>query len=102
MRRLVIALLLLWTPVLFAEEGHHHEMPASGNFGTVRFATSCSGSVQPAFQRAVAILHSFGYEQARAAFEQVAKQDPQCAMAWWGVAMTHYHGLWEQLAYGDG
>src|SRR5256885_3173647 len=43
------------------------------------------------------MLHSFGYEAARKAFEDVARQDPNCAMAWWGVAMTQYHGLWQQI-----
>jgi len=43
----------------------------------------------------VALLHSFQYEQARQAFNEVAALDPSCAMAQWGVAMSHYHGLWE-------
>lgn len=102
MRRLCVFSVVLLCTVLFADEGHQHEMPPAGDFGAVRFATSCSAAAQPKFQRSVAILHSFGYEQARAAFEQVAKTDPQCAMAWWGIAMTHYHGLWEQIAYADG
>jgi tetratricopeptide (TPR) repeat protein len=46
------------------------------------------------FNRAVALLHSFQYEEARRAFEAVATKDPSCAMAEWGVAMSHYHGLW--------
>src|SRR5262249_35867595 len=47
------------------------------------------------FNRAVALLHSFQYEQTREAFTEIARQDPQCAMAQWGVAMSHYHGLWD-------
>jgi len=43
----------------------------------------------------VALLHSFQYEEARSAFEAVSAKDPTCAMAHWGVAMSHYHGLWE-------
>src|SRR4051812_16936115 len=65
----------------FADEGDHqhgHEM-AAGGYGTVHFATSCSAAVQPSFQRAVAMLHSFGYEAARKAFEDVAQRDPKCA-----------------------
>jgi hypothetical protein len=86
----------------FADEGHHHEAPVAGDYGKVHFPTSCAPAVQPRFERAVAILHSFGYEKARTAFEEVAAADPQCAIAWWGVAMTHYHGLWEQLALPEG
>jgi len=43
----------------------------------------------------VALLHSFQYEQARQAFSEISAQDPTCAMAQWGVAMSHYHGLWD-------
>src|SRR5262249_10784892 len=49
---------------------------------------------QAQFNHAVALLHSFQYEQSREVFSSVATQEPTCAMAYWGVAMTHYHGLW--------
>jgi tetratricopeptide (TPR) repeat protein len=75
------------------DEGHHHALTEK-EVGSVHFATSCSKAVQTDFQRAVALLHSFQYEQARAAFTDISKQDPRCAMAQWGVAMSHYHGLW--------
>jgi hypothetical protein len=42
----------------------------------------------------VALLHSFGYEQARQSFSEVAAADPTCAIAHWGVAMTWYHPIW--------
>src|SRR3954470_8002616 len=96
--KLVLFLLAVILPfsLAFADEGDHqhgHEM-AAGGYGTVHFKTSCSAAVQPGFERAVAVLHSFGYEAARKAFEEVAQKDPDCAMVWWGVAMTEYHGLW--------
>src|ERR1700694_4551244 len=50
---------------------------------------------QTVINLAVALLHSFPYEQARQAFGSVSSQDPQCAMAQWGVAMSYYHGLWD-------
>jgi hypothetical protein len=40
-------------------------------------------------------LHSFGYTEARAQFEDIAREDPACAMAHWGVAMTQFKELWE-------
>jgi hypothetical protein len=43
----------------------------------------------------VALLHSFQYEQARQAFTDIGSKDAQCAMAQWGVAMSHYHGMWD-------
>src|SRR5580765_4490004 len=71
--------------------------PALGDMskvGNVHFPTSCDPAVQKDFERGVALLHSFFYEEARRVFTQVAEQDPNCAMAWWGVAMTYYHPLW--------
>jgi hypothetical protein len=65
-----------------------------GKVGTVSFPTSCDPAVQKEFERGVALLHSFFYEEARRVFTRVAEQDPQCAMAWWGVAMTYYHPIW--------
>ena len=56
--------------------------------GTVRFATSCAPAVQPQFDRAVALLHSFHLDAAVGAFTDVAAADPTCGMAHWGVAMS--------------
>jgi hypothetical protein len=56
--------------------------------GTVRFATSCRPTVQTGFNRAVALLHSFAFPQATAAFNAVLQADPACAMAWWGLAVA--------------
>ncbi|MBI4564659.1 MAG: hypothetical protein HY716_08225 [Planctomycetes bacterium] len=62
--------------------------------GTVRLEIACGPEVKEDFQTAVALLHSFFYEEARRRFEDIARRDPDCAMAWWGVAMTYYHPLW--------
>src|SRR5437870_961315 len=56
--------------------------------GTVRFPVSCSPAVQPTFNRAVALLHSFAFAQAVAEFNAVLDADPQCAMADWGLALA--------------
>jgi len=42
----------------------------------------------------VALLDSFFYEEARRIFTSVAEQDPKCAMAQWGIAMTWWHPIW--------
>jgi len=55
--------------------------------GTVRFPTSCSAAVQPQFERAVALLHSFWFSEGLKAFGEIAQADPGCAMAHWGTAM---------------
>ena len=74
------------------EEQHHHGDVET--LGTVHFPVSCKPDVQPAFTRAMALLHSFGYGEARSAFAGVAERDPACGMAHWGVAMTWYHPIW--------
>src|SRR5881398_2271331 len=62
--------------------------------GKVNFSISCLPAVQSDFNRGVALLHSFFYEEARRVFTSVAEQDPKCAMAQWGIAMTWWHPIW--------
>ena len=57
-----------------------------GHLGSVKFATSCDPKVQPQFDIAVAMLHSFYYSAAEQAFRDVLAQDPSCTIATWGVA----------------
>jgi hypothetical protein len=67
----------------------------TGQLGTVSFPTSAAGEVQPIVERAVALLHSFQYQEASDAFEEAAQRDPSCAMCHWGKAMALYQQLWE-------
>ena len=83
---LVLALALSLSPSLLAAQHDHHG--ASETLGTVSFPTSCAPAVQPAMNRAVAMLHSFWFDRAIEEFRKVAAQDTTCAMAHWGVAMT--------------
>ncbi len=99
--RLVFALILAWVGVMgpaHAHPGAAH--PSAGSvsaeLGQVRFPVSCSPAAQQQFNRAVAMLHSFWYDQAERTFAAAARLDPRCAMPYWGIAMTHYHPLWEQ------
>src|SRR5256884_7362368 len=62
--------------------------------GQVRFPISCAPAVQKPFERAVALLHSFWYLEAAKAFGQIAQADPDCAMAYWGVAMSQWTQIW--------
>ncbi|WP_276503544.1 hypothetical protein [Terrimonas pollutisoli] len=68
--------------------------PADKQFGTVEFSTSCSPKTKKDFDMAIALLHSFEYDEAEKVFAKVIEQDPECAMAYWGVAMSNYHPLW--------
>src|ERR1700728_795862 len=74
----------------------HREDLTETQLGTVQFPISCTASVQKAFTRGVALLHSFWYEEAEKEFLQIAKDDRHCAMAHWGVAMSLWHQLWNQ------
>ncbi len=95
MRRsvLVFALALLPAATLPAQESHDHGTPE--HLGTVHFGASCAPAVDADIDRAVALLHSFAYDAADAAFAEVATRDPGCAIARWGRAMSRYHPLWE-------
>jgi hypothetical protein len=67
-----------------------HDHGAPETLGRVHFDTTCKADVSAAFDRAVALLHSFSFSMAKAAFEDVAAKDPSCAMAHWGAALTHW------------
>ena len=99
--RFTLPLIVLFAIFAFADDQHQHAL-TEDEVGSVQFATSCAASVQKDFNGAVALLHSFQYEQSRRAFENVAAKDPQCAMAYWGVAMSYYHGLWENSDLASG
>src|ERR1041385_2607200 len=56
--------------------------------GTVHFETSCKPEAQKQFDRAMLYQHSFWYRASQLAFEDVLKADPECAMAYWGIALS--------------
>jgi tetratricopeptide (TPR) repeat protein len=68
--------------------------PSDKQFGTVQFDISCSKDVKGTFNLAMALLHSFEYDEAEKVFTKIIDQEPGCAMAYWGVAMCNYHPLW--------
>jgi tetratricopeptide (TPR) repeat protein len=76
------------------DQHHHHEDLSTAQLGTVLFPVSCAPAVQKPFERGVALLHSFWYEEAEKEFRQIAQDDPHCAMAHWGVAMSLWHQIW--------
>lgn len=87
MRTSALALsLCLAAPV--AAQDHQHADPAQ--LGTVTFATSCRAAALPAFSSAMALLHSFEFVPARAAFDEAVQKDGGCAIALWGVALTRW------------
>ncbi|MEK6333694.1 MAG: hypothetical protein AABM67_02025 [Acidobacteriota bacterium] len=77
-----------------AQDPHQHKHEMGEKLGRVNFAVSCNKAAQQQFNRAVAWLHSFEYEEAEKAFSQVTVTDPRCGMGYWGIAMSNYHPLW--------
>ncbi|HKP03613.1 MAG TPA: hypothetical protein VJU77_09675 [Chthoniobacterales bacterium] len=82
--------------------------PAPGDLraaGKIEFPISSDAAARAEFERGVALLHSFFYEEARRIFTAAAEKDPKCAMAQWGIAMTWWHPIWtpptkEEMAAG--
>ena len=91
----VIVLAMMLGGSVYAADDEFHSHPAPERLGTVTFATSCRAAVKPAFDRALALLHSFAYAASAQAFRDVAARDPDCAIANWGIAMFFFHQLWE-------
>jgi len=97
MKRLILILFILCLGICVApadDDGQHHEDVTPEQLGTVHFPTTCIIQVQAQFERGVALLHSFWYEEAEKQFNQIVQEDPRCAMAHWGVAMSQWHQLW--------
>ena len=90
----LVAALALAPGWALAQHEHDHAHLASEKFGQVHFPTSCNPSVQPVFERGLALLHSFAYAKAATVFQEVSAKDPSCGLAQWGVAMTYFHAIW--------
>ena len=84
---LAAAAVLSTLPALGYAQEHAHPQE---KLGTVHFATSCSASVAPQFNRAVALLHSFEFGASIRAFSEVIAADSSCAMAYWGIALSRW------------
>jgi len=75
-----------------AQSNAHDLMEGRGR--DVSFPVSCGADVQPRFDAALAALHSFWYGQALKEFTAIAEAKPDCAMAYWGVAMSVWNQIW--------
>jgi hypothetical protein len=98
MRKLiwVLCVAAAFSGAAFSDEDHHHEALTQDQLGTVHFPVSCTSDARKTFEKGVALLHSFWYEEAEKTFLDVQKKDPKCAMAYWGEAMSLWHQLWDQ------
>jgi len=87
MKRVLAFLLFLFPAAAFAQTEH---------LGAVAFSTSCAASQTAALNRGIALLHDFWYEEALSQFDQIAKADPACSIAYWGKAMSEFHQIWNR------
>jgi hypothetical protein len=86
--KLFAAALLVFAAARGMTQEHEH---ANGEkFGEVHFATSCNEVAQREFNRAVALLHSFQFSRAIEGFNAVLGEDPTCAIAYWGIALSDW------------
>lgn len=74
-----------------AQHGEHGAIPAN-QVGSeyVSFSTSCNPAVAAEFNRGVALIHSFWFSEAINTFNGVLHDDPECAIAYWGIALGHW------------
>ena len=84
---LLAALAALTRPPMMPaqEHGHQHQV---GQLGRVVFPVSCNRAAQKRFEHAMAVLHSFWWEEGDRAFGEVLTADSTCAMAYWGMALN--------------
>jgi hypothetical protein len=87
---LILGVVLLTAPTRVEPQTQHEHASPAGRLGTVHFTNSCRKEVAAEFDRAVAMLHSFWFSAAIDTFNGVLKNDPDCAMAHWGIAMSRW------------
>ena len=94
-RKTSVALLLLAGAVpLTAQTAKQTDALGGERLGTVSFPVSCASASQAPFNRGIALLHDFWYEEVGPQFRGVVTSDPGCAMAHWGIAMGLFHEIW--------
>jgi peroxiredoxin len=71
-------------------EGPRQKAYLMGTTGKIRFAvTTRSPEAQSFIEQGIGQLHGFWYFEAERSFRQAAALDPECAMAYWGMAMAN-------------
>jgi len=68
--------------------------PREGQLGVTSFSATVPEKLRGDFNMAIALLHSFEYDESEKKFSKIIDQAPDCAMAYWGVAMSNFHPLW--------
>ncbi len=98
MKKIFLLLITLMTSQLNAHDGAHGDedmlVKKFGDLGHVDFSTTCDKNQQASMNTALALYHHMMYKQAEINFKSIIKKQPNCAMAYWGYAMTLFHPLW--------
>lgn len=89
-RQMMVGAIALLTTAAAGAQTHDHAQSANATFGTAHLATSCAASTAPAFDHALAALHSFEFGTAISGFSSVLASDSSCAMAYWGIALSRW------------
>src|SRR5882757_10335836 len=80
---MVAAASISTAPAALAQEA------AEEQFGNVHFSTSCNEAAQRRFDRGMRYQHSFWYRPAKEIYEETLQADPECAIAYWGIALSY-------------
>jgi len=94
--RLAVLALIAWLPAAAIARQADQQGAHSHALGSVDFKNSGNEAAQPAFQRGVALLHSFEYEDAAKAFREAQAADASLALAYWLEALTYSHVVWAE------
>lgn len=89
-RPMLFVLAVTAVPALAQEHMHAPAAPGQERLGSVHMPTSCAPAVAPAFDRGVALLHSFEFGEAIRSFNTVIAADSSCAMGYWGLALSRW------------
>jgi len=89
---LLVSSLLAFSAYSYGQDNHEHDTPSAEEIGSVdvHFNTSCNTATAVNFNRGVALLHSFWFDEAIRTFDTVLAGDADCAIAHWGIAMAHW------------
>src|SRR5215472_14281307 len=103
MRTILLAALGVMLALLGSDMAFGADTPDLRSTGTghVHMEISCSPAVSGSFDIALALLHNFWYPRALSTFDQIIQVDPQCAIAYWGAAMTYNHPFWDAPTEAD-
>jgi tetratricopeptide (TPR) repeat protein len=98
MRSSIFFYLFISTYLVFIGCKHSNQLDVSDidELGKLHFPTTGNAEAQAHFETGVLLLHSFEYEDSRAAFLRAQAADPTHAMSYWGEAMTYNHSLWQR------